>query len=370
MSRRLLASAATLAAVASAFTIAPASAQPAAPGTVLSGYDAALTRDLGLDAAGASARWAAQERASELGRTIGARLGERFGGAWIDGDVLRVAVTDPRALGTARSAGAESHVVARSAAALDRMMSRLNGAAPPAAVTGWHVDLPTNQLVVTTTDEAAGRAFAASAAGVDPAAVRVELTTEMPRTLASVVGGNAYHMGSGGRCSVGFPVDRGFATAGHCGTRGTSTTGPTGRFDGSSFPGNDYAWVTVTGGDRPVGAVNNYKGGTVPVAGASPASTGATVCRSGSTTGWHCGRIHSFNATVSYKEGSVTGLIKTDVCAEPGDSGGSLIAGSQAQGVTSGGSGNCRSGGTTYFQPIGEILQAGRLRLLTGGRIG
>jgi hypothetical protein len=52
----------------------------------------------------------------------------------------------------------------------------------------------------------------------------------------------------------------------------------------------------------------------------------------------------------------VSGLIRTNVCAEPGDSGGSLVAGNQAQGVTSGGSGNCSSGGTTYFQPVTEAL--------------
>ena len=66
----------------------------------------------------------------------------------------------------------------------------------------------------------------------------------------------------------------------------------------------------------------------------------------------------------TYAEGTVSGLIRTNVCAEPGDSGGSLIAGNQAQGVTSGGSGNCTSGGTTYFQPVNEILSAYGLTLI------
>ena len=70
---------------------------------------------------------------------------------------------------------------------------------------------------------------------------------------------------------------------------------------------------------------------------------------------------------MTYPQGTVNGLIRTNVCAEPGDSGGSLIAGNQAQGVTSGGSGNCSSGGTTYFQPVNEILQAYSLTLVTGG---
>jgi streptogrisin C len=33
--------------------------------------------------------------------------------------------------------------------------------------------------------------------------------------------------------------------------------------------------------------------------------------------------------------------------------------------MTSGGSGNCRTGGTTYFQPIGPALSAWGLTLVT-----
>ena len=59
---------------------------------------------------------------------------------------------------------------------------------------------------------------------------------------------------------------------------------------------------------------------------------------------------------MNYAEGRVTGLIRTTVCAEPGDSGGSLFSGTTAYGLTSGGSGNCRTGGVTYFQPVTEAL--------------
>ncbi|MFC8943209.1 trypsin-like serine protease, partial [Streptomyces griseoincarnatus] len=62
--------------------------------------------------------------------------------------------------------------------------------------------------------------------------------------------------------------------------------------------------------------------------------------------------------TVRYAEGSVGGMIQTTVCAEPGDSGGALYSGSTALGITSGGSGNCSSGGTTFFQPVTEALSA------------
>ena len=82
----------------------------------------------------------------------------------------------------------------------------------------------------------------------------------------------------------------------------------------------------------------------------------STVYRRGSTTGIHSGRVTALNATVNYSQGTVTGLIRTTVCAEPGDSGGSLYSGTTALGLTSGGSGNCSSGGITYFQPVTEPL--------------
>lgn len=61
----------------------------------------------------------------------------------------------------------------------------------------------------------------------------------------------------------------------------------------------------------------------------------------------------------------MTGLTRTDVCAEAGDSGGPWLSGDQAQGVTSGGSGDCTVGGTTFFQPVNEILQNNGLTLVT-----
>jgi streptogrisin C len=111
--------------------------------------------------------------------------------------------------------------------------------------------------------------------------------------------------------------------------------------------------------------VNRYDGSTIAVKGSQEAPVGAAICRSGSTTGLHCGTVGAKNSTVRYAEGSVSGLTRTNVCAEPGDSGGSWISGDQAQGVTSGGSGNCRSGGTTFFQPVNPILSAFGLRLVT-----
>jgi streptogrisin B len=100
--------------------------------------------------------------------------------------------------------------------------------------------------------------------------------------------------------------------------------------------------------------------GSVDISRAATPSVGTTVYRRGSTTGTHSGRVTALNATVNYGGGDVVrGMIQTTVCAEPGDSGGPLYSNSGiAYGLTSGGSGNCSSGGTTFFQPVTEALSA------------
>lgn len=66
----------------------------------------------------------------------------------------------------------------------------------------------------------------------------------------------------------------------------------------------------------------------------------------------------------------MTGLIETDVCAEPGDSGGPLFSEGIALGVTSGGNGDCTSGGTTFFQPITKAMTALAVKLTGPGAQG
>jgi streptogrisin C len=229
-------------------------------------------------------------------------------------------------------------------------------------VPGWYVDVEANQVVVQDNGSPdAAEAFVAQA-DVPADAVTIAKSPENPQPL-SVVGGNAYYINNSSRCSVGFAVNGGFISAGHCGTRGSSTTSPTGTFAASSFPGNDFSYVRTN--DTGYGVVNDYAGGTVAVRGSSAAPIGSSICRSGSTTGWQCGTILARNSTVNYSEGGVYGLIRTNACAEGGDSGGSALSGNQAQGVTSGGSGDCTYGGTTYFQPVNEILSAYGLSLKT-----
>src|SRR5262249_11809670 len=124
---------------------------------------------------------------------------------------------------------------------------------------------------------------------------------------------------------------------------------------GTSFPGNDYGIVRYTN------TTISHPGsvGSQDITSAANAFVNEAVSRRGSTTRVHTGRVTALNATMTDSTGeTVTGLIKTTVCAEPGDSGGPLYDHAIALGLTSGGSGNCSSGGTTFFQPVPEALVA------------
>lgn len=331
---------------------------------------AAMSRDLKISPEQAGIRLASEQRAAVTDTTLKKQLGASYAGSWLDttGTALTVAVTNAAHAGLVRAAGATPKTVARSAGQLDAAKLQLDAksASAPETVPGWYTDVTTNSIVVLANagGEASAKSWAAKS-GVQGDLVRVETSTENPVPLIDIIGGNAYTFGSG-RCSIGFAVEGGFVTAGHCGTAGTRTSNPSGVVVGSSFPGNDYAWVRADAGNTPRALVNRYPG-TVPVAGSTEAPVNSSVCRSGSTTGWRCGTILQKNTSVTYPEGTITGLTRTNACAEPGDSGGSWITGDQAQGVTSGGSGNCTSGGTIYFQPISEILSVYSLRLTVTG---
>lgn len=232
------------------------------------------------------------------------------------------------------------------------------------AGTAWHTDPATGTLVVAadSTVATADLNRIRREAGADAGALRVE---RVPGKLTRLLSGGDAVYASSWRCSVGFNVRSGntyyFLTAGHC-TDGagtwytnssrTTAIGPT---VGSSFPVNDYGLVRYDNASVPrPGTVGNQE-----ISSAANATVGMSVTRRGSTTGTHSGTVTGLNATVNYGGGDVVyGMIRTNVCAEPGDSGGSLYSGTRAVGLTSGGSGNCSSGGTTFFQPVIEALNA------------
>jgi streptogrisin C len=351
----------------------------------------AMQADLGLTAQQAAARLAKEAWATGTVARLRTELGTAYAGAWLTADAgeLMVGVTSAQAAGHVRAAGAQPKLMARNEADLAALQRRLdsNATRDNDGVTGWHVDVATNAIVVTARPDAARAAQSLIAASGMPAgSTRVVVADESPVPLFDLRGGDAFSINGQGRCSVGFSVQGGFVTAGHCGRPGNATNGfnnaPQGTFRASSFPGNDFAFVQVNNNWTPRAVVatvraagNNQQGNrqrvvNVNVAGSQEAPVGASVCRTGSTTGTRCGVVQAKNATVRYPEGVVNGLTRTNACAEPGDSGGPFLSGNQAQGLTSGGSGNCRAGGVTFFQPINEVLATNRLRLVTANQGG
>ncbi|MFN8077265.1 MAG: S1 family peptidase [Kineosporiaceae bacterium] len=283
--------------------------------------------------------------------------------------------TDAAGDAAVRAAGARPVRVTRSEGTLDTLKAALDARRTRAAksITSWYVDVAANTVTLTTTQSSRADAFAFTrAAGLSPAQVKVVTTDAAPRPHYDIRGGDAYYIG-GGRCSMGFAVNGGFLTAGHCRVLGGpgALTGSNSVALGSwgagySFPGKDYAWITTTSSWNALPEVT----GIGPVYGGTEAAVGAAICRSGSTTGVRCGVVQAKNVTVNYAEGTVNGLTQTSACSQKGDSGGSFMAGNQAQGVLSGGSGDCTSGGRSYFQPLNPALAALGLTLRTAPSAG
>ncbi len=343
----------------------PASASPAGPAdagsaTVRQAEAKALAASTGTDAATAATRVAAQRDQGTLATTLSRKLGAKAAGSYIADGKLVVNVTDATAAAAVTSAGATAKVVTRSAADLAAVTGAL--AKAKVAGTAWGVDPRTNQVVLTVTSAAP----AAKAATLLATAKRYGSAVKVQRSgvgyTPQLQGGDAIYTDTGGRCSAGFNTTGGVVTAGHCTAGYPSWTvsggGYLGESAGSSFPGNDYGLISNSG--QPASpSVNLYGSGSQTITGAGDAVVGQSICKSGSTTGLTCGTVQAVNVTVNYAEGSVYGMVQTNACTQPGDSGGSWFSGSTAIGITSGGTiGGCGAGFQSFFQPVTEALGA------------
>ncbi|WSQ07218.1 S1 family peptidase [Streptomyces sp. NBC_01231] len=318
----------------------------------------------------------AQEAAGSMGAGLVSRLGpSRTAGTWIGDDGRPVvAVTDQDAAAEVRRAGATARVVSRSMNELKSATTTLRSA-PRVAGTAWAMDYKTNEIVVRgdSTVSADDWSRMTRMAGGIGTFVRMERTEG---TFTPRLNGAQAILSTGGRCSAGFNVTNGksdfILTAGHCGPTGSiwfqdsKATERVGKTVTQSFPGNDFSLVQYADGKAGDGAavvaVGDGKG--VQITGAADPEVGQRVFRSGSTSGLRDGEVTALNATVNYPEGTVTGLIETNVCAEPGDSGGPMFSEGVALGLTSGGSGDCTSGGTTFFEPVTKALADLDVKLL------
>ncbi|MEO3763269.1 S1 family peptidase [Streptomyces sp. B8F3] len=195
-----------------------------------------------------------------------------------------------------------------------------------------------------------------------------------PAAATAVRGGDALY-GASYACTLGFNAVSGGASygiiAGHCANGGGSWAVDTesgrvgvGVTAGSSFPSNDYGLVryTNTSVSYP-GEVKGSGGAPVDITGAVDPSPGMSLCHYGRVGGYRCGTVQAVNLTVNFPGGVVSGLFRSTICSEPGDTGGPAFSGGRAVGIIVGSSGNCTSGGVTYYQPVKEILAAYGLTL-------
>ena len=321
--------------------------------------------------------------------TLETELGSRAVGSYYDeAGELVVAVSDLATADLVRAAGAIPRLVRFTADQLNAVQSELNRLASGSSagkVRSWYVD-PVSGTVVVTVPRGARDLI--TQRFLDRAKANGDLVTirSAPGQVTTTAddfglrGGLQVDKNTGYVCSLGFNArttkgTRIFLTAGHC-TAGKPSFSRNGYVLGntrtSSFPGNDFGSVGVIEGWDQQGYVEGWGAGNVSVKGIANATVGSTLCKSGKSTGWTCGRIVARNVTVNYGSNRIVkGLFQHTACVEAGDSGGANMTGNYAQGITSGAAlinGQCleKTGQTneSYSQPIGEALQATRSRLV------
>nr|WP_307819040.1 S1 family peptidase [Streptomyces sabulosicollis] len=340
--------------------------------------------------------------AVKLARSLASDLGDNGAGWYYDNSnrQLVMNVMDEDSAESVRAKGAVAKVVRNSMADLKAATQTLSSDASVPG-TAWSIDPVTNQVQVTADRTVTGAKWDTLTKATD----QMEGTVSVKRSkgefkrfdgeeaaqpgdnggagdadasggagagdaaAGGLDGGDAI-FGGGARCSLGFNVSvdgaPGFLTAGHCGNESQTWTSDeagaqqVGTVQDSKFPENDFALVMYDDATtQPSSTVDLQDGNTQEIGRAVEASVGLKVQRSGSTTGVTDGTVTGLNATVNYGNGDiVNGLIQTDVCAEPGDSGGAMFAEDAAVGLTSGGSGDCTQGGETFFQPVTAALEA------------
>ncbi|GGV39052.1 S1 family peptidase [Streptomyces griseoflavus] len=349
-------------------------------GAVALGAAAILLPHANASQDGASDETAAAPRtlkagdASDLASRLAGLLGDAYAGAYYDGGnkqlvVNVVAGEDDTVVVRAEQAGAAVREVDNSMTELEAGARTLKSEATIPG-TSWAVDPRTNKILVTADSTVTGDKWDRLESTVESLGSGMATIKKSAGTFRTFVSGGDAIFSGGARCSLGFNVTAGdgtpaFLTAGHCAAGGDQWSDaqggqPIATVDQAVFPGEgDFALVTYD--DPATQAPSDVDVGNqvVPISRAAEATVGQEVFRMGSTTGLADGRVLGLNATVNYPEGTVTGLIQTDVCAEPGDSGGSMFTrDGLAIGLTSGGSGDCASGGETFFQPVTTALAA------------
>lgn len=382
--RRLRTGRARLAVMALAGVLAAALAIPAAQAAPTvqaapAGWNAtvidAVSRDLGISEQEATRRAGVQDRLTKVSEGLKGALGARMASSridWASGQLV-VNVVDQAAAAQVRAAGAQPRLITADLKRLDAAKATLDSAAGAPGL-AWFVDAESGALNVSVPAGIAGASTTKFLAKARSLGVKVKVEQVSGAVQTQVFrGGEAIRTPSGSRCTSAFNTRSGSGTiytltAGHCTNISSSwlAQGTTlGTTAASNFPGDDFGAIRVTNlALNPVGEII-ASGAARDITGFSQVPVGSSVCKTGSTTGTTCGTVQQYNVTVNYAQGTVFGLTRTNVCTQPGDSGGPLYAGSAAQAIVSGGTtGACTGTFFSVFQPVPEPLSRYGLTLM------
>ncbi|QBJ95964.1 protease [Rhodococcus sp. ABRD24] len=385
----------------------------------------AISRDLGLSPQEYLDRAARAQELGSYAQDFRAEHPGAFAGAWmgLDGHPV-VAVTSTEAARAAASDGYRTQLAPVSANGLEQSLAEFNRwvAALPreiaAQIGSASIDVLENQIVVDVVNSPVGHALNLPTLIAD---VKVRLSPGGPTPIEQApLGGDTYvtsakplaetPAGEIGVCSFGFnsvdgkgnPVN---ISAGHCDPGGNGAgvflpnhanivdslqVGTFARSEvGNTADSLDYSLIRINdagvkaGLDRP--AIRGAGGTTLTITGTASPVVGAPICKSGQTSSFTCGVVSAdrVEAQLVMFDGSsrtVRGFAGT-ACTLGGDSGGAIVTGTLALGITSGsnssGAPNCTEanlvlapdGGTANLGiPIRSILASASAS--SGGGLG
>lgn len=360
-------------------TPALAHAEPAAPPATELPPElvTAIQRDLGLSPEQYLAKADAGQKLVAFANELRGKFPETFAGAWLDpaGTPLIGLAPGPDSGDARKAAEAAGYAVKdlpRSERALGDQLTKaqewISTLPQPLAglVGGAVVDVVNNNVVLRVADTA-------NVGGIELPDFLTDAVVALSPALGSVapvtdnggapadamLGGDSYaaeNSAGAFRCSLGFNgTDRDGKTvnisAGHCDpSRGASGTtvfqmpgggefGPRlGTFARTNLQGHDFSIIRIDDA-----AAYRFQNNLVRVPGHSPLRisgtadpvVGAPVCKSGLTTGFTCGTVNAVNLRVAVGSRTLENGFSANICALQGDSGGTIVTGDRALGISS-----------------------------------
>lgn len=417
-----------LAAATALLTPIPAAyAQPTTAATELpEALTEAIARDLGYSAQEYLDRAERAQHLHAFADSYRADNPDSYAGAWLDASGAPVvAVTTDEAVGDISARGYQAQRAAVSANVMQEALAQLvdwiqhlpRDAAR--SINGIAVDAMNNQIILQVANSPLGQVLNLPTLLAN---VRITPIPASPRSVAAAIGGDSFVTSAEAIdspdtheitvCSLGFSAtaadgSNAYISAGHCdplldsGRSGAPVylpdpAGPSAghgpqvgsivasRVGGDS--GVEYSIIAVNeagmaaGLDQP--AVRGSGGSSVPVTGVGAAVVGAPICKSGKSSSYTCGVVTAEHVEVPlYLDDGTTRTVSGfagSTCSLAGDSGGAIISGTLALGITSGSnsgdSASCgeaalalaATGGTsTVGIPVGDITAATGVQVRT-----